>query len=196
MKQKIVLASSSPRRKALLKKAGVRFTAVEHKAGEGLRAGISPRRLVEMLAEKKARSVAKRMRDCVVIGADTLVVCNGKRLGKPKDAKHALGMLKRISGKRLGVYSGVAVVDSETGSMCVCSEKTIVVMKRMNEAEIRAYVRTGEPIGKAGAIAVQGKGAKYILRMQGSRSNVVGLPMACLRKGLGKFGVKLKWRKE
>mgnify|MGYP001331238996 CR=1 FL=1 len=194
--KRIILASGSLQRKALLRKAGASFRVVPHKADERGCAKLPPRRHVEKLAERKAAEVASRVKRGIVIGADTILVCNGKRLGKPKSQKQALGMLRQISGRKVLAYSGVAVLDAETKEMLVGSEKSAVLMRKLEEEEIQAYLRTGEPIGKAGAIAVQGKGRSLVSRIEGSVSNVVGLPMGCLRKGLGKFGVKLKWRKE
>jgi len=191
MKQKIILASSSLRRKRILREAGIEFRAIAPRINENAGKALPPRKHVEELAEKKAEEVARRVKGGIVIGADTLLACKGKKLGKPKNAKQASAMLRHMSGCRVDVYTGVAVIDAKTGRKVVGSEKATLAMKRMAGGEIREYVRTGEPIGKAGAIAIQGIGAKFISTVRGSKSNVMGLPIALLRRSLGKFGVKI-----
>lgn len=191
MKQKIILASRSPRRARLLKQAGLGFKAKPSAAREYANPALPARKFVEVLAEKKALDVASRMKNALVIGADTILVCKGKKLGKPKNKLHAVRMLKQISGSKLSVYSGIAVIDSKTGRKSIGSEKTKITIRKLKDEEIRAYIRTKEPLDKAGAIAIQGIGAKFISRVDGSSSNVVGLPLECLHKLLKKFGVKL-----
>ena len=131
------------------------------------------------------------MRGGIVIGADTLLACKGKTLGKPRNMGQASAMLKHMSGCRVDVYTGVAVIDVKTGRKVVDSEKATLLMKKMTGEEIREYVRTGEPIGKAGAIAIQGIGAKFISLVSGSRSNVMGLPLQILRRSLKRLGVEM-----
>ena len=189
MEQRIILASSSPRRKRLLKGTGLNFEVIVPKYNEDTNLAISPRTLVRKLSEKKALDVARRVNGGIVIGADTILVCNGQKLGKPKDEKQAFRMLKLISGRSVDVYSGVTVIDSKTGKRMIDSDKSTITIRKLSEEEIRAYIRTKEPLDKAGAIAIQGLGAKFVSRIDGSASNVIGLPLECLRKNLRKFGV-------
>ena len=191
MKQKIILASSSLRRKQILREAGIGFRAITPRINENASPALPSRKHVEKLAAKKALAVAARVKRGIVIGADTLLVCRGKKLGKPKTGKQASAMLRHTSGCKVDVYTGVAVIDAKTGRKVVDSEKATLTMRRMTDAEIREYVRTGEPIGKAGAIAIQGIGAKFISRVRGSKSNVMGLPLRTLRRSLKRFGVKM-----
>ncbi len=187
--KKIILASSSPRRKSLLRQAGLKFKAIAPNAKEDISFVLSPRKFVEKFALKKALDVVGKTKGGIVIGADTIVVCRGTKLGKPRDEKQAFKMLKLMSGRKLHVYSGVAIVDSKTSKRVVDSEKTTITIRKLSDDEIRAYIRTKEPLDKAGAIAIQGLGAKFVSRIDGSASNVIGLPLGCLRKNLRKFGV-------
>ena len=127
------------------------------------------------LALGKAR--AARQLKGIVIGADTLVVLGTKVLGKPRDAGHARRMLRSFSGKPQWIYTGVALRNTVRGKEDVFYERSRVVFKRMTEADIEAYVRTGEYRGKAGAFGLQGKGAHLIASVSGSRSNIIGLPL-------------------
>jgi len=187
--KKIILASSSPRRERLLRQAGLKFLVIAPNAKEDASSHLSPRKFVEKLALKKALDVASRVKNGIIIGADTIIVCRGKKLGKPKGEKQAFKMLKLMSGRKLNVYSGIAIVDSKTRERVVDSEKTAITIRKLADDEIRAYIRTKEPLDKAGAIAIQGLGAKFVSRIDRSASNVTGLPLECLHKNLRKFGV-------
>jgi septum formation protein len=191
MKQKIILASSSPRRMRLLRMTGLKFEAIASRVKENADPFATPRKFVETLAFKKAFYVASKRKNGIIIGADTILVCNGAKLGKPKSKVQAFRMLKLISGRKIAVYSGVAIIDSRTGKKMVFSEKTALTINKLSDEEIRAYIQTKEPLGKAGAIAIQGQGAKFILKISGSTSNVIGLPLEGLQKNLRKFGVAL-----
>ena len=187
MERKLILASRSPRRKLLLKKLGLKFATCSPNVSEFVSSPLPARKLVEKLAERKAQYVASRLARGIVIGADTLVVLGNLKLGKPRDRRHAVQMLKRISGKKLAVYSGVAIIDSKSGKKAIFSEKTLVWMRKIGDDEIAEYVKTKEPLGKAGAFAIQGKGEKLISKIEGSRSNVIGLPLEKLRSNLKRF---------
>jgi len=163
-----------------------KFIVVPANVNENIDKSLSHRKYVENLAEKKARAVAKKATG-VVIGADTMLICNGVKFGKPRDEKHAFEMLKKISGKKLYIYSGVAIVDSETDEKVVYSDKAAVILRKITEEETISYIKTKEPMDKAGAIAIQGIGRKFVSRVEGSRSTVIGLPIAGLRKHLRKF---------
>ena len=137
------------------------------------------------LALEKARRVAARRPAAVVIGADTIVVARGRRLGKPADAAEALAMLRRLHGRTHEVWTGIAVVHA--GEQRTAAECTRVQFVRLNDAEIAAYVRSGEPLDKAGAYGIQGLAAAFVRRVEGDYSNVVGLPLARLRMVLKEF---------
>ncbi len=176
----LILASASPRRSKLLGEAGVRFTVIPADIDESARPGETPRELVVRLASEKARAVAERLGTDprrLVLGSDTIVVIGEDVLGKPSDAEHAVALLGQILGRRHTVFTGVALLDSASGALqtqCVASD---VVMRAASDAEVRCYVATGEPLDKAGAYALQGIGRKFVERVIGSESNVIGLPL-------------------
>jgi septum formation protein len=176
----LVLASASPRRRALLADAGVAFTVMPAHIDESARAAETPRALVVRLALEKARAVAAKLSAAprrLVLGSDTIVVLGEDVLGKPRDPAHARELLGRILGRRHTVLTGVALVDAANGaerSACVASD---VVMRSANDDEVRAYVAGGEPLDKAGAYALQGEGRKFVERVIGSETNVIGLPL-------------------
>jgi septum formation protein len=151
-------------------------------------AGENPGLLVERHAEAKARSVVAEHPGDVVIGADTIVVVDGAILGKPADEAEAKEMLARIAGRDHLVYTGVAVVDADTGDSETAHEVTKVTVRSLTTDEISRYVATGEPLDKAGAYAIQGIGCFIVERIDGDYFNVVGLPMVLLSRLLKKFG--------
>lgn len=174
----MILASASPRRAALLTRAGYAFDVVPANVDESRQPGEPAREYVDRLARRKAAAVAARHTDRIVIGADTTVVVEGAVLGKPRDAGDAGRMLRRLSGRAHQVLTGVAVQRAER---CVSAvESTVVHFAELDEAQIAWYVGTGEPSDKAGAYGLQGRGARFVTRIEGSRSNVVGLPLARL----------------
>ncbi len=198
MKPKIILASASPRRSGLLQQIGLEFEVIPANIKEDININISHEELVKKLAEEKAENVAKRLKEGIVIGADTIFVLGKERIGKPKNKKDAIRVLKRMSGKMQEVYSGVAIINAKTGKKVVDSEITKIKVRKLSDEEIEHYVNTGEPLDKAGAIAIQGLGAIFVSKIDGCSSNVVGLPLYNLYKNLKKFGVNLfefeKWK--
>ena len=169
-----ILASASPRRRALLRQIGASFVSITPAVDE-VNDGERPRDAVIQNALMKARKVAAEYPEHAVLGADTAVVLNGQSFGKPKDAADARHMLARLEGRQHTVLTGIAwVVD---GREYTDAAKTTVRFAPMTEEEIAAYVATGEPMGKAGAYAIQGRAAIYIEELCGSFSNVVGLPL-------------------
>lgn len=188
----LVLASTSPRRRRLLAMLGARFEletpAVDEEALADTRA---PDRLVMRLAEAKARDVAARRPQDVVIGADTVVVLDGEILGKPRDAAEARQMLARLSGRTHQVWTGVAVVHLASGRSEVACERTDVTFRPLSADEVERYVQLGEGMDKAGGYGVQGVGAVFVQRVEGCYYNVVGLPLARLSRMLEGFGVRL-----
>ena len=197
----LVLASASPRRQELLRNVGIPFMVQAADIDETPRAGELPRDCAERLAREKALAVfQQRPRDCV-LGADTIVVVDNAILGKPRDSDDAARMLRLLSGRRHEVITGVCVVEAvarghwsgasdSTAEVKAASETTLVTMSELSDAEIREYVASGEPMDKAGAYAIQGMASRWIPRIEGDYSNVVGLPVALvyamLRKGAAK----------
>lgn len=140
-------------------------------------------------ARRKARAAAEKYSSGIIIGADTVVSVDGVPLGKPKDATDARRMLKMLSGRQHRVFTGLAVIDAATGREESAAEGTDVCFAELSEEEIAAYVATGEPMDKAGAYGIQGRGGIYIYKINGCYNNVVGLPTALLYKMLKSFGV-------
>lgn len=184
----IILASSSPRRWELLKQIGLEFRTLVYPVDETPPKGVSPSELVELLAERKASAVAGILDEGLIIGADTVVVCQGEVLGKPSDEEDAARMLRRLQGTAHEVYTGVALVDAARGKSLIGHEKTRVYFRPLDEDEIRRYTATGEPMDKAGAYAVQGLASIFISGLEGCYFNVVGLPLARLSNMLKEFG--------
>jgi len=191
----LILASSSPRRRELLTQAGISFTVVPSRVDEA-KAELSGtvEEKTEQLAYLKALDVAKRTKDSIVLGADTVVVCDGLVFGKPVDAKDAEKMLLSLSGREHTVITGVALVNSATGDYMCGHESTKVKFASLKPEEIEAYIKTGEPYGKAGAYAVQGKAALFVESLSGCYSNVVGLPLRKLYEMLKEFGIEDLWQ--
>jgi len=150
--------------------------------------GLQPFEMVQYLAARKAMSVADSLADGIVIGADTVVVWRGQVLGKPSGEREAVEMLKCLQNCEHEVFTGVALVDAGNSKVEVSYDKTRVFFRPLNEEEIRRYVSTGEPLDKAGAYGAQGIGAIFIERIEGSYTNIVGLPLSRLSLMLKKFG--------
>jgi septum formation protein len=186
----LVLASASPRRQELLRNAGIRFTVQVAGIDEAALAGESPQHCAERLARDKARAISPLRAQDYVLGADTIVVVDGTMLGKPRDAADAARMLRMLSGRRHQVITGVCVVKAvSSGQLSVASEDirseiTAVAMCELSEEEIQAYVATGEPMDKAGGYAIQGIASRWIPRIEGDYSNVMGLPVSLVYRML------------
>jgi septum formation protein len=187
---KLILASASPQRKNLLKQIGLRFEVVESESSEFdiLHSNLPPEIRVRKVALSKAENVAKKVKKGLIVGADTVVVYKGKIFGKPKDKIEAKKMLQQLSGTTHKVLTGVALVDAESGRSAVELVSTEVVMKSLLEEEIEFYIATGEPMGKAGAVCIQGKGAQFISKVNGCYYNVIGLPISKFVDMLKEFG--------
>lgn len=186
----LILASKSPRRRELLAQMGLTDFEIYPALGEELaQPNLTPPELVQALALHKAQEVAQAFAQSgdVVIGADTIVVLDGQVLGKPHDEAHALAMLTALSGREHHVYTGVAVL--QDGHALVQVEDTAVWFRNASEGELRRYIATGEPMDKAGAYGIQGRGGLLVSRIQGDYTNVVGLPIVRLASMLAQFGV-------
>jgi nucleoside triphosphate pyrophosphatase len=184
----VILASASPRRRELLARLGAPFEVMPSDIDEILE-GAPSETTVAALALAKARAVARRVGDGIVLGADTVVVIDGVALGKPLDDADARTMLRRLRGRAHDVITGVAVVDAATGRAETAAAVTRVTMADVGDDAIEAYVASAEPLDKAGAYAIQGRGAALVARFSGSYSNVVGLPLGTAARLLGRFGV-------
>ena len=193
MNKKIILASASPRRRELLTQIGLDFDVVVSETEEKI-ISTEPAKVVEELSAQKAEAVWGWMhlqtdadslekiaatQDYIVIGADTVVACDGKILGKPGTVENAVAMLRMLQGREHEVYTGVTILSSKNGEQrkLTFHEKTAVHFSPMSEEEIREYVATGDPMDKAGAYGIQGFCARYISGIEGDYNNVVGLPV-------------------
>jgi septum formation protein len=181
----LVLASASPRRVQLLQQAGARFTVTDPGPDRAWPGRAEPRHGVRALALDKARRVAAHRPGAVVIGADTVVVVRGERLGKPRDAAEARTMLRRLHGRRHEVWTGIAVVHG--GDQRTAAECTTVHFARLSEADVEGYLASRESLDKAGAYGIQGLAGQFIRRIEGDYTTVVGLPLARLRGLLAEF---------
>lgn len=187
--RQIILASGSPRRKALLKKCGIKFTVVESNTMEYFDPKLKPQELVEKLSLEKAKLVYKKYSESIIIAADTIVECDGKILGKPKDKKDARQMLEFLSGKTHSIFTGFAIIDDN--KVITKSQETKIYMKMLKKSDIDDYLNTEEPYDKAGAYAIQEKGNALIEKIEGDFDSAVGLPINTLLVELKKLGVKI-----
>ena len=177
MAKKIILASASPRRKMLLKKAGLKFEVVKSDYEENNNENISPENLVLKHALGKARDVAEKMKGAVVIGADTIVVIDDEVIGKAKDDEDAKRMLKKLSARTHKVITCFVIIDTKAKKEKARTVTTKVTFKHLSDEAIEEYVSRGEYVGKAGAYAYQGAAVRFMEKVEGSKSNVLGLPM-------------------
>jgi septum formation protein len=185
----IVLASSSPRRRELLRLIGLTFRIDRSEYEERMDLNMAPHRLASHLSLEKARSIETKYSDAIIIAADTFILFRGKLLGKPHTLREARRMLAMLNGKTHSVITGFTVMDTFTGKRISKAVETKVHFRRLTAAEIASYVRTGEPLDKAGAYAIQGLGAVIVKEIAGDYFNVIGLPLSSLAEALRKFGV-------
>jgi septum formation protein len=177
-KARIILASNSPRRRELLDAVGIDFEVIPADVDESMETGETVGDHVMRLASQKAWAISSREPGAVVVGADTIVVVENAVLGKPADEADAARMLGLLSGTRHEVLTGIAVITPQSQEAFAQVVRTAVEMRTLDPAEIAAYVATGEPMDKAGAYAIQGMASAFVMRVEGSYSNVVGLPTA------------------
>ncbi len=173
----LILASTSPRRAELFAARGLSFRTVAPEVDEDDESGLSPDDLAVELARRKARAVASRLRSGIVVGADTVVALGNDSLGRPLDDEDARRILRRLSGSVHRVVTGYCVIDAEDRTERAGLRTTVVTMRTMTDAEIIAYVASGESAGKAGAYAIQETGDRFVVRIDGAFDNVVGLPV-------------------
>ena len=176
---RIILASSSPRRKELLEQVGLKFEIFSPDIDESVCLGESADHYVKRLAEQKAQAILAQFPDAIVIAPDTSLVLDHKIIGKPESKQHAFEIWTALSDRQHDVLSGVCVLSSQFDPNTVQSMvvRTQVYFQKLSQLDMEQYWATGEPIGKAGAYAIQGYAAQFIQRIEGSYSNVVGLPL-------------------
>jgi septum formation protein len=189
---KLILASTSPRRAEILRSAGIPFEVHAVQVDESARAGETARAMVARLAEAKAREAAARIdargQDVVIAAADTTVELDGEIFGKPLDSAHAREMLGKLSGRTHSVLTGIFLLKLPSNETRAAVENSAVTFSALGEQEIDAYAESGEPLGKAGAYAIQGVAGRFIPKIEGCYFNIVGLPLARLYKLLGELG--------
>lgn len=185
----LILASASPRRQRFLRELGLDFSVVPAEVDEQSRPGESPEDYVLRLAEEKALAVAARHPETCIVAADTIVVLAGEILGKPTDAAHAEAMLARMSGTWHEVWTAYCLCRQSDGLLAKQSVCTRVLFRSLTPELCRAYVLTGEPLDKAGSYGLQGRGGFLVERIDGSYSNVIGLPVAEVIEDLLRLGV-------
>jgi septum formation protein len=189
--KKIILASASPRRKELLEKIRLKFEIDPSDCEEDINPEFDPQEIVQQLSIIKAKSVAARHKNALIIAADTIGVMGDKILGKPHTEDEACKMLHEISGKSHLVITGFSILDTTTNKIVTGIVNTRVYIKKLTGQEIDAYVKTGEPLDKAGAYAIQGMGAVIVEKIEGDYYNVMGLPLHALTEALKEFGINI-----
>lgn len=189
MYKRLILASSSPRRKELLHSVGVQFEIISPSSDESLINQENPKEYAIRLATEKALSVSQNFEEsCLVIGADTSVLVDSEILGKPSDDKEAYSMLEKISGRTHSVLTAFSIVKPRDTVLHIQVVETRVVVKTLEPWEIQGYIKTLEPMDKAGAYGIQGVGAFMVKEISGSYTNVVGLPLVEVLEALKKLG--------
>lgn len=188
MKQ-IILASASPRRKEILAKTGLKFQVEAGAYEEDMGLDMEPHKLARFLSLEKAKAVAGKYKNALIIAADTFITFKGEILGKPHTDIEAKRMLSLLNGKTHSVITGFTIIDTGSNEKISESVETKVCFKRLTEDEIKAYVKSGEPLDKAGAYAIQGLGSVFVKKIEGDYFNVMGLPLGSLTEALKKFGV-------
>lgn len=184
----LVLASASPRRREILSAAGYGHVVRPADIDESVFDGIKPQLMVQLLAAGKAAAAVENAGEWI-LGADTVVASEGKVLGKPANEDDAFRMLSMLSGKTHYVYTGVALLCADDGRMRTLCEETAVTFRKLSEEEIRAYIETGEPMDKAGAYGIQGKGGALVEKTEGDFQNVVGLPLTAVRRLMSEMNI-------
>jgi len=186
--KEIILASASPRRRKLLETLGIEFRVLAPKIDEDNFSNHQPDEIVTELAYRKAKEIAAEVKNSLVIGADTIVFCDGKIFNKPTGEQEAYNYLKYLSNRTHTVYTGIALYDSDTNKSLVANEQTQVSFRKLDDDEIWAYIETGSPLDKAGAYGIQDDfGAVFVNKIVGDFYNIVGLPLTLLYLKLKEF---------
>lgn len=191
MKRKIILASGSTQRKKLLETIGLDFEIEKSNYKEDMSEKMPAHKLVQKLALGKAQDVAQKHKNAIIIGADSFVVLGKEFLGKPRTPQKARKMLKKISGKKHQLITGIAIIDTKRNKTFTDYEITEVWFKKLSAKEIENYIKTGEPLDKAGSYAIQKLGCILIKKINGNYTNVVGLPINKIYEYLLKLDVDI-----
>ena len=189
--RKIILASASPRRKELLEKIGLKFEVEPSNYAEDMHSRLNPDELARAISLGKARAVASKHKNAIVIAADTFIVFRGKIMGKPNTEAEARKMLMALRGKSHSVITGFTILDTEENKVLTKSVETVIHIKKLTPEEIDGYVKSKEPLDKAGAYAIQGLGSVIVERIEGDYFNVMGLPLSALAESLTEFGIHI-----
>jgi septum formation protein len=189
--RKIVLASSSPRRKELLEKIGLTFSIDPSDYDEKLPLDMNPEGIAKIISLQKALKVGQKYSDAIIIAADTFGFFRGRIIGKPANTHEAKSILKTLSGKSHRVITGYTILDTSNKQVTTHSIETRVYFKKLTPEEIDNYIKTGEPLDKAGAYGIQGLGSVIVNKIEGDYYNVMGLPLRALAESLKKFGINV-----
>jgi len=187
----IILASNSKRRHEILASCGIRHKVVPSNAVEYMTISKLPEQVAMINARIKAETVSKKIKSGCVIGADTVVLLGNKIIGKPRNASHAKKMLKEMSGKTIGVYTGLCVIDVKKENLVSDYERSLVTVKKLKDKEIPKYFKLLGPYDKAGGFSIEGAGSFIFDNIKGSYFNVLGLPTAKLKEMFEKLGVSI-----
>jgi len=189
--RKIILASTSPRRKELMERLGLKFEIVRSDYEEDMSLKMHPMELAKFLSKCKTEAVAKKYKNHIIIAADTFVALKYELLGKPHTEIEARKMLEKISGKVVSIITGYTIVDSLINKKISKAVEAKVYIKKLTAEEIANYIKTKDPLDKAGAFAVQGIGSVIIKKIEGDFFGIVGLPLYDLAESLKKFGIRI-----
>ena len=187
--RKIILASTSPRRKELLAKTGLSFEAVASNYEEDMTLPMEPGELVKFLSRGKAENVAKNYEDAIIIGGDTFISFNGHILGKPHTPIRAKEMLTMLSGQEHSVLTGFTIIDTKNNKIISEVVEAKIKFRDLLEIEIDEYIETGEPLSRAGAYAIQTIGDTFVEKVEGDYDSIIGLPVTQLMKTLENFEI-------
>ncbi|MFC2006665.1 Maf family protein [Chloroflexota bacterium] len=187
----IILASASPSRKELLEKIGLRFKVEPSNCKEYIYSDLDPKELTKKISLRKARVIASKYKNAIVIAADTFVVLGSQIMGKPHTENEARKMLEAINGIPHSVITGFSIIDTGINRTLSRSVETKVYIKKLTLAEISSYVKSKESLDKAGAYAIQGLGAVIVEKIEGDYFNVIGLPLSSLTEALKEFGINI-----
>lgn len=189
--KKIILASSSPRRKQLLKQIGLEFEIFPSNIEEKLNPRLKPRHQVELLSLQKAQAVSGKFTNAIILAADTMVALGDEVLGKPKDKKDAQRMLQKLSGTAHAIVTGFTLIDTDTQKIITKSIEARVLFRKLNTQEIKRYIQKAKPFDKAGAYGIHEVAAIFVEKFEGDYPGAVGLPLFVLAKELKKLGVSI-----
>ncbi len=193
MARKIILASTSPKRKELLAKAGLKFEVVSSDYIEDMTLPLAPRELATFLSRGKAETVVKKYKNAVIISADTFIYFKGKVIGKPHTKEKALETLKKLSGHTHSVFTGFTVIDTKNSKIISQAVETKITFKKLSIKIIKDYIKEGNPLKYAGSYTLNDITEKsFVEKVEGDSLNVIGLPVSVLMKVLKKFGIEVK----